>query len=166
MQAPKKNNESNVDHGNGGGCVTIVLVEDDPGHARLIQKNFERANVSNEIVHLSDGQAAMDYLFSEGAYAGTKLPEVLLVLLDLNLPVHSGFEVLQRMKADARTRAIPVVVLTTTDDRHEVDRCYELGCNVYVTKPVEYEKFTEAMRKLGYLLSIVAVPHSAKGGGP
>lgn len=157
---------TDLHRGNGGGCVTILLVEDDPGHARLIQKNFERANLANEIIHLSDGQAAMDYLFSEGAYRGAELPEMLLVLLDLNLPIHSGFEVLQRMKADTRTRSIPVVVLTTTDDSTEVDRCYDLGCNVYVTKPVEYEKFTEAMRKLGYLLTIVAVPHRPKGGGP
>jgi len=140
--------------------ITILLVEDDPGHARLIQKNFQRANVHNDIVHLSDGQQALDYLFCEGPYADHELPQMLLVLLDLNLPVHSGFEVLQKMKGDPRTRRIPVVILTTTDEGAEIDRCYELGCNVYVTKPVEYERFTEAMRQLGFLLQIVAVPRN------
>jgi CheY-like chemotaxis protein len=80
------------------------------------------------------------------------------VLLDLNMPVLDGYQVLERMKADERTRRIPVVVLTTTDDPREVDRCYGLGCNVYVTKPVDYERFSEAVRKLGLFLSIVAFP--------
>ena len=139
--------------------VTILLVEDDPGHARLIEKNLRRTRISNTIVHVRDGQAALDYLLCENDYEGQTLPESLLVLLDLNLPGLSGFQVLQRMKSDARTRSIPVVVLTTTDDQREVERCYELGCSVYITKPVDYERFTEAIWKLGLLFSIVAVPH-------
>jgi len=143
-----------------GKFITILLVEDDPGHARLIEKNFRRANVHNDIVHLSDGKMAMDYLFSEGEYADHILPDTLLVLLDLNMPVYSGFDVLERMKRESRTRRIPVVILTTTDDNSEIDRCYELGCNVYVTKPVDYDQFTEAMQQLGFLLKIVAVPRN------
>jgi CheY-like chemotaxis protein len=80
------------------------------------------------------------------------------MLLDLNLPVLDGYQVLQRMKADERTKCIPVVILTTTDDTREVARCYDLGCNVYLTKPVDYEKFSEAICKLGLFLAVVTVP--------
>jgi CheY-like chemotaxis protein len=138
--------------------VTILLVEDDPGHARLIEKNLRRSNITNHIVTASDGQQAVDYLFGTGEHAGNDLPSPLLVLLDLNLPVLDGYQVLQRMKADEQTRRIPVVILTTTDDRREVSRCYDLGCNVYVTKPVDYEQFSEAIRQLGLFLSVVTVP--------
>ncbi|MSN24357.1 MAG: response regulator [Geobacter sp.] len=137
--------------------VTILLVEDDPGHARLIEKNLRRAGVSNKIIHLDDGQKAVDFLFCEGVYTEPH-PAPFLVLLDLNLPILDGNQVLQRIKADERTRRIPVVMLTTTDTPHEIARCYELGCNVYVTKPVEYEQFCEAIRNLGLMLSIVKIP--------
>ena len=139
--------------------VAILLVEDDPGHARLIEKNLRRSNVTNEIKIARDGQQAIDFLFSEGEYAGQEPPSLILVLLDLNLPVLDGYQVLERMRADERTKRIPVIVLTTTDDVHEVDRCYELGCNVYVTKPVDYDQFSEAIRKLGLFLSVVTVPN-------
>ena len=138
--------------------IAILIVEDDPGHARLIEKNLKRSNITNAITAVSDGQQALDYLFGEGAFAGQTLPAQLLVLLDLNMPVLDGYQVLERMKADERTKRIPVIVLTTTDDQREVARCYELGCNVYVTKPVDYAKFSEAIGKLGLLLSIVTVP--------
>jgi CheY-like chemotaxis protein len=139
--------------------VTILLVEDDPGHARLIEKNLRRSNITNEIVTIGDGQGAVDYLFGAGQDAGTEPPRPLLVLLDLNLPVLDGYQVLQHMKADERTKSIPVIILTTTDDAREVARCYELGCNVYMTKPVDYERFSEAIRKLGLFLSVVTVPN-------
>ena len=142
--------------------VTILLVEDDPGHARLIEKNLRRASITNEIVVASDGQEAIDYLFGEGKYAQVPRPSPILVLLDLNLPVLDGYQVLRRMKGDERTRCIPVVVLTTTDDAREVARCYELGCNVYVTKPVDYEQFSKAICDLGLFLSIVAVPNGER----
>ena len=139
--------------------VTILLAEDDPGHARLIEKNLRRSNVTNSIVKVSDGQQVIDYLFSTGQYAGSKPASPLLMLLDLNMPVLDGFQVLKRMKADERTKRIPVIILTTTDDTREVSRCYELGCSVYVTKPVDYAQFTDAIRKIGLFLSIVSVPN-------
>ena len=142
--------------------VTILLVEDDPGHARLIEKNLRRSGITNEIVIAGDGQQALHYLFGEGECAGAERPSRLLVLLDLNMPVVDGFQVLERMKADERTKRIPVIVLTTTDDRREVQRCYELGCNVYVTKPVDYGQFSEAIQKLGLFLSIVTVPNGGR----
>jgi CheY-like chemotaxis protein len=138
--------------------VTILLVEDNPGHARLVEKNLRRANLNNPIVILKDGGQAMDYLFRQGAYSGEPIPENLLVLLDLNLPVMDGYQVLSRMKENEAMRRIPVIVLTTTDDPREIDRCYDLGCNVYLTKPVDYEEFSEAIRKLGLFLSVVTVP--------
>lgn len=139
-------------------AVTILLVEDDPGHARLIEINLRRANITNPIINVNDGQKAVDYLFSQGAYADQKLPSQLLVLLDLNLPVLDGYQVLQRMKADPHKMTIPVIILTTADDPLEIAHCYELGCNVYVTKPVNYEQFSEAVMKLGLFLSIVKIP--------
>jgi CheY-like chemotaxis protein len=138
--------------------VTIVLVEDDPGHARLIEKNLRRSKISNDIQVLGDGQQALDYLFGDDGGAGRKPPSPLLVLLDLKLPKVDGYRVLERMKGDERTRRIPVVVLTTTDDVREVERCYDLGCNVYVTKPVDYDQFAEAVRNLGLFLSVVTLP--------
>ena len=137
--------------------VTILLVEDDPGHARLIEKNLRRANLTNEIVHVTDGQQAIDYLFSNGR------AKSLLVLLDLNLPVLDGYQVLERMKKNEHTKRIPVIILTTTDDTREVARCYELGCNVYVTKPVDYEQFSEAIRKLGLFLLVATMPNGDGG---
>ena len=138
--------------------VTILLVEDDPGHARLIERNLRRALITNDIVTLGDGQQAVDYLFKERTYAGATHALPLLLLLDLNLPQLDGYQVLTQLKADARTRHIPVIVLTTTDEPYEIERCYALGCNIYLTKPVESEQFAEAMRQLGLFLSIVKLP--------
>jgi CheY-like chemotaxis protein len=139
--------------------IAILVVEDDPGHARLIEKNLRRANIKNEIVFAPDGQEAVDYLFGEGIYEGKEHAGHLLVLLDLNLPVLDGYQVLQRMKADKRTKRIPVIILTTTDDTREVTRCYKLGCNVYITKPVNYEQFAEAIHKFGLFLMVVTIPN-------
>jgi CheY-like chemotaxis protein len=141
--------------------VTILLIEDDPGHVRLIERNLRRAHIANDIMVLHDGQEAVDYLFKENGYAGATHAIPLLVLLDLNLPGLDGYQVLTRLKTDARTKHIPVIILTTTDDPREVERCYALGCNVYITKPVEYEHFTEAIRKLGLFLTVVKVPQGS-----
>jgi CheY-like chemotaxis protein len=138
--------------------VTILLVEDDPGHARLIEKNLRRGGVSNDIVTLDNGQKAVDFLFKKGDYAEADHASPLLILLDLNMPVLDGYKVLGMIKASDDTRHIPVIVLTTTDNPHEIERCYEAGCNVYVTKPVDYDQFSEAIRKLGLFLSIVKIP--------
>ena len=138
--------------------MTILLVEDDPGHARLIEKNLRRSKISNKIVILNDGQKAVDYLFGGGHYETSDRSESLLMLLDLNLPVLDGYQVLVRMKGDERTKRIPVIILTTTDDSEEAAKCYELGCNIYINKPVDYEKFSESIQKLGLFLSIVTIP--------
>jgi len=138
-------------------AVTIVMVEDYEGHARLIDKNLQRAGVFNEVQHFTDGISALDYL------VGASRPEQrpFLVLLDLNLPDMNGVDILARLKGDEKLRRAPVVVLTTTDDQREVQRCYDLGANVYITKPVEYESFSQAIRQLGLFLSVIQVPEAS-----
>lgn len=136
--------------------VTIIMVEDDDGHARLIEKNVRRAGVSNEIRHFADGTAALAHLFDESVRSNGPL----LVLLDLNLPDMSGTDILAKLKADEKLKRAPVIVLTTTDDQREVQRCYDLGCNVYITKPVEYDTFAQAIRQLGLFLSVMQVPEA------
>lgn len=127
---------------------TVLLVEDNPGHARLIEKILRRSKLAHDIVLLSDGQQAVDYLFYQGNHNESDSYSNLLILLDLNLPILNGYQVLQRVRADARTKCIPVVVLTTADDQQEIKTCYELGCNLYITKPIDYNKFTQAIREL------------------
>lgn len=134
--------------------VKIVMIEDDHGHARLIEKNIRRANIANEIAHFDDGGSALAYLFSDEVRQNGPM----LILLDLNLPDMSGTDILARVKSDDRLRRAPVVVLTTTDDKVEIQRCYDLGCNVYITKPVDYEGFADAIRQLGLFLSVMQSP--------
>ena len=138
--------------------VTILLVEDDPGHARLIERNLRRAHITNAIVTLSDNQQAVDYLFKEDTYAGATHAMPLLLLLDLHLPGLDGYQVLTRLKANTRPRHMPVIILTTTDEPYAIQRCYALGCNVCLPRPVEYVQFAEAIRKLGLFVSIVQLP--------
>jgi CheY-like chemotaxis protein len=134
--------------------TTIIIVEDDEGHAILIRENLEAAGVNNPVRHFRDGQAALDFFFrdraaDQGSY---------LVLLDIRMPKVDGIEVLRRLKADPQLRKLPVMMLTTTDDQREVQRCLQLGCSVYIQKPVDYERFTEAIRRLGQFLPLMVVP--------
>ena len=137
--------------------VTIVMIEDDEGHARLIEKNIRRAGILNDIKHFTDGTTALDYMFNHAQ--GPALNGPALILLDLNLPDMSGTDILAKVKAEGSPlKRTPVVVLTTTDDKVEIQRCYDLGCNVYITKPVNYESFAQAIRQLGLFLSVIQVP--------
>jgi len=136
--------------------VNIIMIEDDEGHARLIEKNIRRAGISNDLTHFLDGTTALDYLFEHDH--GPRKNGPALVLLDLNLPDMSGIDILTRIKGDEHLRRTPVVILTTTDDKVEIDRCYDLGANVYITKPVNYESFADAIRQLGLFLSVIQVP--------
>ena len=141
---------------------TVVMIEDDPGHAALIRRKLQRGGVMNPITLLTTGTQAVDHFFPEAGATGphdAKLLEDCVVMLDLNLPDIDGFEILRRLKADDRTRMIPVVVLTTTDHPKDIDRCYALGCNGFMTKPVGYEAFSDAIRKLGLMLTVVRAPH-------
>jgi CheY-like chemotaxis protein len=137
--------------------VKIVMIEDDEGHARLIEKNIRRAGVSNEIVPFTNGTEALRYLFGpESAAAGRQL----LILLDLNLPDMTGIDILEKIKSDNAMKRLPVVVLTTTDDAREIQKCYDLGANVYITKPVNYEGFANAIRQLGLFFAVMQVPEA------
>ena len=140
--------------------VTIVMVEDDEGHARLIERNIRRAGVSNEIVAFSDGTSALTYLLGADNSGEVSSGRALLILLDLNLPDMSGIDILAKVKANRHTKLSPVVVLTTTDDEREIQRCYDLGANVYITKPVNYEGFANAIRQLGLFFSVMQVPET------
>jgi CheY-like chemotaxis protein len=137
--------------------VTIVMIEDDEGHARLIERNIRRSGVNNAIVAFATGSDAMAFLLGSETRKGAPL----LILLDLNLPDMTGVEILRRVKETPHLKSTPVVVLTTTDDAQEIKRCYELGCNVYITKPVNYENFANAIRQLGLFFSVIQVPSAA-----
>lgn len=130
--------------------IEILLVEDNPSDVRLALHALRRHNLANHIQVVRDGAEALDFLFCTGAYAQrniTQRPRV--ILLDLKLPLVSGLEVLQRVKADPRTCTIPVVVLTSSREDRDIVESYRLGVNSYITKPVDFEQFTEAVRTLG-----------------
>jgi CheY-like chemotaxis protein len=142
--------------------MLILLVEDDDGHANLVERNLRRAGVANEIQRLRDGQEALDFIQGEGAYSGRDLGSSMLVLLDIKMPRVDGTEVLRRIKSNPHTALVPIIVLTTTDDPREVQRCYELGCSVYISKPVDYVAFVEAINRLGLFLQVVQIPDSGQ----
>jgi len=141
--------------------VTIIMIEDEEGHARLIERNIRRSGVNNEIVPFSNGTAAVNYLFGSDGTGLDHKGRALLILLDLNLPDMSGIDILRWVKENRYLKTAPVVVLTTTDDSQEIKRCYELGCNVYMTKPVNYDRFANAIRQLGLFFSVIQVPAAA-----
>ena len=129
---------------------TILLVEDNPDDAELTVRAFTKHKLANEVVVAPDGEIALDYLFGTGIYAGRDLtasPE--MVLLDLNLPRVSGLQVLQLLRADPRTRRLPVVVLTSSNEERDIINSYDLGANSFVRKPVDFAQFMEAARQLG-----------------
>ena len=129
---------------------TILLVEDNPDDVMLTRRAFKKSNIANDLVVVTDGQEAMDYLFATGPYSGRdpeELPEV--VLLDLKLPKIDGLEVLRRMRAHEHTRLLPVVILTSSKEEQDMASGYALGANSYVRKPVDFIEFTEAVKTLG-----------------
>jgi len=139
----------------------ILIVDDDDGHAILVRENLEAAGLNNRIEHFRDGQAVLDFFFHPEGQSKRHSGEVYLVLLDIRMPKVDGIEVLRRIKADPELKKIPVIMLTTTDDQREVERCHRLGCSVYIQKPVDYEKFAEAIRRLGLFVTLLLVPSVA-----
>jgi len=137
---------------------TILIVEDDEGHAILIRENLEMAGLKNPIRHFRDGQAILDFFFDRSGQALSTPDGTYLLLLDIRMPKIDGIEVLRRLKSDPELRKLPVIMLTTTDDTREVERCHALGCNVYIQKPVDYDRFAEAIRRLGLFVSLLIVP--------
>jgi CheY-like chemotaxis protein len=143
--------------------IVILIAEDDPGHARLIEKNLSRAGLHNRIERFQDGQAVLDFLFHSGPGPHRAPDTPYLLLLDIRMPKVDGVEVLRRLKLDHELRKLPVIVLTTTDDPREVDRCHAIGCASYIVKPVDYDKFAEAIKSLGLFLSLVQIPEISGG---
>lgn len=141
----------------------VLIAEDDEGHAILVQQTLRDAGLGNPIHHFKDGQAILDFLFCRGPgpHRGNNQPYVLL--LDIRMPKVNGVEVLTQIKADPELHQLPVIILTTTDDPREVRRCHELGCNVYIQKPVDYDKFSEAVRRLGLFIMLLLVPPVNRG---
>lgn len=139
--------------------VEILLVEDNPQDLELALRALKKAKVSNHIEVARDGAEALDFIFGEGAYVGRKLadgPKV--VLLDLKLPKVDGIEVLRRIKGDARTKVIPVIVLTSSNEQRDVVESYQLGVNSYIVKPVNFEQFALAVRDLGFYWLLLNQP--------
>jgi CheY-like chemotaxis protein len=141
----------------------ILIVDDDEGHVELLRRNLGRIALGNPLLVLHDGARALDFIFRRGDYAGRTGADP-LILLDINMPgAIGGVEVLRRIKADPATRKTPVIMLSTTDDPREVSICYDLGCSVYITKPVDPLQFIEAIRRLGFFLQIIRLSEDEPG---
>ncbi|MFZ1087622.1 MAG: response regulator [Terracidiphilus sp.] len=137
---------------------TILIVDDDEGHVELVRRNLSRIALGNPLVALNDGAQALDYIFRRGEFAD-RHSESLLILLDINMPGSvDGIQVLRQIKADHHTSRTPVIMLSTTDDPREIALCYELGCSVYITKPVDPLQFIEAIKRLGLFLQVIRLP--------
>lgn len=136
--------------------IIILITEDDDGHAELIRGGLEDVGVSNKMIRFRNGEEIWQFfdLQRDEILAGDK---AYLLLLDINMPKMNGLEVLLKMKSDELFKEVPVIMLTTTDDPREVEQCYKLGCNLYVTKPVDFMKFAEVLRRLGLLIQIVKI---------
>jgi len=138
--------------------VTILVAEDDEGHANLIKKNLKRAGIVNEVLLFIDGQEIIDFLFRKGDGPHRKSGEAYVLLLDIRMPKIDGVQVLEQIKTDPSLKKLPVIMITTTDDPREIGNCHEMGCSNYITKPIDYENFVNAIRQLGLFLSVVQVP--------
>lgn len=143
---------------------TILLVEDNPDHEALTLRALKKAGLANPVVVARDGAEALDYLFGTGPYTGRNTSEVpQTVLLDLKLPKIDGLEVLQRMRSDERTKLIPVVVLTSSDEEKDLVTSYKYGANSYIRKPVDFVQFVEATRQLGLYWLVLNEPPVGRG---
>ncbi len=137
--------------------LIILIAEDDDGHADLIREGLDNSGICNSIVRFRNGQEIWNFLSGSGEAVMRDPAKSYLVLLDINMPVMDGYEVLQKIKSHDSLRDIPVIMLTTTDDPREVEQCYKLGCNMYIVKPVDFNKFSETLLRLGLFLQIVKI---------
>lgn len=138
--------------------IEILLAEDDEGHANLICRNLKRSGISNEVKHFKNGKKLIDFLYDPAHGCNISY----LILLDIRMPIMDGIEALEIIKSDEELKAVPVIMLTTTDNPVEVKKCHLLGCNNYIVKPVSYESFVEALHNLGLFLRIVTIPEIQK----
>lgn len=134
----------------------ILVVEDEEDHARLIIKALESGNLMNKIVHVENGQLAMDFLLKKGKYESDQQIIPMLILLDVKLPLKNGFEVLQEVKSYEKLKKIPIVVLTTSSTSDDIEKAMLLGANDFIIKPIRFSEFTEKVSKLGYYWGMVS----------
>ena len=137
--------------------VTILIADDDAGHVRLIEKNLLRSGLRCPIEKFENGAELLDFLFQRGP-RHRAVNRSYLLLLDIRMPQVDGTEALRQIKSDPELMKIPVIMLTTMDDPREVERCHALGCNNYIVKPVDYDKFSEAIKQLGVFVTLVQIP--------
>lgn len=137
--------------------IIILIAEDDDGHAELISEGLRDTGLKNEIIRFQDGLDLWNYLTSQCRDDMLENNQEFLILLDINMPRMDGVTVLEKIKSDICLKDIPVMMLTTTDDPREIEKCYQLGCNVYITKPVVFIKFAEILQRLGLFLQIIKV---------
>lgn len=130
--------------------VEIILIEDSPSDAEMTIRALGKINLAHNLVHLEDGAAAIDFLFAEGTYSESVGKNPKVVILDLNMPKINGIDVLQKIRSDERTKHIPVVVLTSSKEDSDVKKCYEMGVNSYIVKPVEFRDFTQTIMDMGH----------------
>lgn len=138
--------------------LSVLMVEDDDGHATLVRRSLRRAGLPTEPVHLRDGQELLDYVYGRGQWSSRSRHESLAMILDLNMPRLGGTQVLERLKQDQALSRIPVFVLTTTDNPVEIDRCYALGAAACLVKPVDYGAFNDMMQRLANFLMTARLP--------
>lgn len=138
--------------------ITVLIADDDDGHAMLIQEQLEDVGIHNNILRFRDGAEIWEFLAGSSGGRRRDPESIYLLLLDIRMPKLDGVEVLRRIKGHPELQAMPVIMLTTTDDPREVAECYALGCNSYVTKPVNFDAFSEVVKRLGLFISVIAVP--------
>jgi CheY-like chemotaxis protein len=146
-------------------AISVLIAEDDEGHATLVQRNLRRGGLLAEFVHVHDGQELLDYMYRRESWENRHIHGQMAMLLDLNMPRLGGFEVLQRLKMDKSLARIPVFVLTTTDNPVEIDRCYKLGAAACLIKPVDYGAFGAMVQRLAEFLMTVEIPPEIPVGG-
>lgn len=137
---------------------TILIAEDDDGHAFLVEDSLRRGGIEAPLIRFSDGQETLDFLLGKTESPRFEAGKPYLLLLDIRMPKVDGVEVLRQIKASPKLHKLPIVILTTTDDPREVERCHELGCNNYIQKPVSFDNFSAAIAKLGRFLTLLELP--------
>jgi CheY-like chemotaxis protein len=143
--------------------VTVLLAEDDEGQAILIIRNLKRSGMVHDIIHFSDGEQILDFLLRRGTGPQREPGKKYVALVDIRMPKVDGLEVLRKVKADEELRVLPVIMVTTNNDPREIERCHYYGCSTYLTKPVDYDRFVEAIVQLGRFLQSVEVPAIGRG---
>ncbi len=138
--------------------LNIIIAEDDEGHALLMKRNLTRSGVINPIIHFKDGEEVLNFFYTDDSPYNKNQGESYILLLDIKMPRIDGIEVLEKLKKDPVLRKIPIIMITTTNTPREIELCHSLGCNSYIVKPIDYEKFISIVRRLGYLLEIIEIP--------